>query len=192
MVVSKFPKLGLLWLWGPITLCAELQLKWGLKQSWNSSSRTFQRYVARHLHTKKSGRFPTFSDRSQIVNLISGLSFGHNLCLKCSNGSCKSIFYTFTFQELSNYIRNSSIQWVLTPVSLFKNLEVHWDSNSQNGSSLGSVRVHSLTLSYIPGSMRCDSWASLLAYALASPCLGLEPKAKVETLYVEVANVLKR
>jgi hypothetical protein len=28
---------------------------------------------------------------SQIGNLIFGLSFGHNLCLKCPNGSCKPI-----------------------------------------------------------------------------------------------------
>jgi hypothetical protein len=141
---------------------------------------------------RNQGDFQLLVVGSQIVNLTSGLSFGHNLCLKCSNGSCKSIFYTSMFQELSNYIRNSSIQWVLTHVSLFKNSKVHWDSNSQNGSSLGSVRVHSLTLSYTLRSMRCDSWASLLAHALASPCLGLEPKAKVETFYVEVPNVLKR
>jgi hypothetical protein len=29
--------------------------------------------------------------------------------------------------------------------------------------------------------MRCDSWASLLAYNLASPYLGHEPKARVAT-----------
>jgi hypothetical protein len=64
--------------------------------------------------------------------------------------------------------------------SLSKNW-VHWNSNSQSGSSLGSMRVRSLTLSYIPGSMRCDSRASFLARTLASPCLGREPKAKFTT-----------
>jgi hypothetical protein len=53
---------------------------------------------------------------------------------------------------------------------------IHWDSNS-----LGSVRVHSFTLSYTFESMRCDSWASLLALTLASLCFGCEPKAKVAT-----------
>jgi hypothetical protein len=38
--------------------------------------------------------------------------------------------------------------------------------------------------SYTPGSMKCDSQASFLAYTFASPCLGREPKAKVMTLYV--------
>jgi hypothetical protein len=31
--VPKFPKLGFLQLWGPITLCANLRLRWGLKKS---------------------------------------------------------------------------------------------------------------------------------------------------------------
>jgi len=60
-----------------------------------------------------------------------------------------------------------------------ENSRVHWDSNSQSGSSLGSVKVHSLTLSYILGRMRCDSWASLLARTFVTPCLGHEPKARV-------------
>jgi hypothetical protein len=43
------------------------------------------------------------------------------------------------------------------------------------------VRVHSITHSYISGSMKCDSWASLSAYAFTSPCLGCEPKARFVT-----------
>jgi len=66
---------------------------------------------------------------------------------------------------------------------LSENSRVHWDSSSQIGScSLGSVKVHSLALSCTLGSMRCDSRASLLAFTLASPCLGREPKARVVTL----------
>jgi len=72
---------------------------------------------------------------------------------------------------------------------LFKNLEVHRDSHSQSGSSLGSVKFHSLTLSYIHGSMRCDSWASFLARTLVSPYFGHEPKAKVATNSV-VLNII--
>jgi hypothetical protein len=33
--IPKFPKWRLLWLWRPITFCADLWLKWGLKQSFN-------------------------------------------------------------------------------------------------------------------------------------------------------------
>jgi hypothetical protein len=56
-----------------------------------------------------------------------------------------------------------------------------WDFNSQHGSSLGSVRVHSLTLFGTPRSMWCDSRIFLLARTLqplilvASPRLGFVP-----------------
>ncbi len=79
---------------------------------------------------------------------------------------------------------------------LSEDLGIHRDSNSQNGSSLESVSVHSLTLSYTPGSMRCDSHDSFLDCTLASPCLGREPKAKVatkgtNTIFVVVDMFLK-
>jgi hypothetical protein len=87
-------------------------------------SKASQLYVARHLHTRNLGRFPTFNDWKS-----------------------KSI----------------------------------WDSNSQNGNSLRSVRVHSLMLFCTPRSMQFDSQASFLARTLASPCLGRNPKVKVVT-----------
>ncbi len=73
---------------------------------------------------------------------------------------------------------------------LSKNSEVHRSSNSQNGSSLGSVSVHSFTLSYIPGSMRCDSRASFLARTLANPYLNHEPKAKVVTSKIHILYIV--
>jgi hypothetical protein len=70
----------------------------------------------------------------------------------------------------------------------------------QSGSSFGNVKVHSLTLSYIPGNMKCDSRASLFALTFANPCIGREPKAKVATwmalwtiiLVLEIFNKLRR
>jgi hypothetical protein len=57
-----------------------------------------------------------------------------------------------------------------------------WDSNSQHGSSLGSVRVHSLTLFGLSGACEvipgCPSWP----VTFQPPCLGREPKARVVTL----------
>jgi hypothetical protein len=58
---------------------------------------------------------------------------------------------------------------------------IHQDSNSQSGSSFESVKVHSFTLSDTPRSMRCDSWASLLALTFASPCLGCKAETRVAT-----------
>ncbi len=60
-----------------------------------------------------------------------------------------------------------------------------WESTGtptpEVGAQLGSVGVHSRTFSYIPESMKSNSWASLLARIFASPCLGREPKTKVVT-----------
>jgi hypothetical protein len=50
------------------------------------------------------------------------------------------------------------------------------------GAPFGSVKVHSFTLSYIPGSMKCDSWASLLSRTFVNLSLSHKPKARVATL----------
>jgi hypothetical protein len=51
------------------------------------------------------------------------------------------------------------------------------------GIHLGVWRFNSHTLPYSqpPGSMQCDSQASLLGLNFVSPCLGREPKASVAT-----------
>jgi hypothetical protein len=73
---------------------------------------------------------------------------------------------------------------------LSKHSRIHRDSNSQCGSSFGSVKVYSLTLACTPGSMRLDSQASFLARDLASLCLGREPKPKVVTIQFDYPVVL--
>jgi len=55
-------------------------------------SRSFQRYVVRHLHAMKSDRFSTFSGQESNWQFDSwALFFGHNLCFRCPNGSCEFI-----------------------------------------------------------------------------------------------------
>ncbi len=56
-------------------------------------------------------------------------------------------------------------------------------------SSLGSVKVHSFTLSYAPMSMKCDSRASFLAHTFISPYLGRKLKTRVATCHL---NNIKR
>jgi hypothetical protein len=65
------------------------------------SSRVFQRYAACHLHARK-------------LSLTPGPSFGHNLCFNVQMGHA-SPFSTSMFQDIFIDIKNSSIQWVLTP-----------------------------------------------------------------------------
>jgi len=59
--ILKFLELGFSRLWRPITSCAYLQLKWGLKQSCILHWELFKRYVARHLHASKYGWFLIFN-----------------------------------------------------------------------------------------------------------------------------------
>jgi hypothetical protein len=40
---------------------------------------------------------------SQIVNLTFGFSFGHNLCFKCPNGSCKPILDIYVAKKFQWY-----------------------------------------------------------------------------------------
>ncbi len=57
--------------------------------------------------------------------------------------------------------------------------EVSTFTNSQHGSSLGSVRVHSLTLFALPGACDVTPGSTIRPATLQPPCLGREPKARV-------------
>jgi hypothetical protein len=80
--VPKFPKLGLLQLWRPITLCANLWLRWGLKQSSSPCQQLFNNVWYATCTQGNRGNSRLLVVGSQIGNLTFGLSFGHNLCSK--------------------------------------------------------------------------------------------------------------
>jgi len=89
--VSKFPKLKLLQLWGPITLCENLRLRWGPKKSC-SPCQEFSNDMWHATCTQGNHGDSWFLVvGSQIDNLIPGPSFGHNLCFNYPNGSCEPI-----------------------------------------------------------------------------------------------------
>jgi hypothetical protein len=58
----------------------------------------------------------------------------------------------------------------------FENLGVHGDSNSQSGSSLESVGVHSLTLFCTFGNMKGDSWVHFWLTPLQALTLVVSPR----------------
>jgi hypothetical protein len=91
VILSKFPKLGLPWLWGPITLCADLQLRWGLKQSYGPCQGLSNSMWHVTCTQGSQGDSWLLMVRSQIVNLTPNPSFGHNLCFNYSNGACEPI-----------------------------------------------------------------------------------------------------
>jgi hypothetical protein len=142
--VSKFLELGLSTLWKVVIFCASLQLKWGFKKNCNLCREFFNdTWHATYMHLFY-GDSQLLVGRSQIDTLIPELSFCHNLCFKYSNESYEPI--------LDIYV-SKSFQWYKELFDLMSfdpwntYLGFHRDSNSQNGSPLGSVWVHFLTLS---------------------------------------------
>jgi hypothetical protein len=113
MGVSKFPKLGLPQLWGPITLCVDLQLRWGLKKNYSPRWKLFSGMLHATCTQVNWGDSWLLMIGNQTANLTPDPSFGHNLCFRCPNGSCEPIL-DIKFQYLSNDIIFLKIQWVLT------------------------------------------------------------------------------
>jgi hypothetical protein len=101
MGVLKLHKRGLLWLWSPITLWANLGSRCGLKQSCSSRleiSNNMWLVVCNQVNRIDSRLFLV---GSQIGSLTPDLSFGHNLCFRCLNEQCEPILDIYvpgTFQ----------------------------------------------------------------------------------------------
>jgi hypothetical protein len=172
-----FPKLGLLQLWGPITLCENLRSKWSLKQNCNLCGDLSNDMWHVTCTQGSQGDSWLLMVGSQIGNLTPDPSFGHNLCFNHPNESCEPILNTFMFQEFFNDIKNFWTQWVW-PMRYFKIQESIGTTTPKMGVHL-KVWRYSLTFSFTLMNMKCDYWASLLARTLAlvvSPRLRLWQK----------------
>ncbi len=80
------------------------------------------------------------------IRSILDFSFDHNLCFRCPNGSWEpilDIYVSIAFQWYKKFFESIIFDPYNRVLKIRKSI---WDSNSHNGSSLGSVRVHSLTL----------------------------------------------
>ncbi len=89
-----------------------------------------------------------------------------------------NIYVSISFQWYKKLFKSM----VFDPYNcVLKIRESIWDSNSNNGSSLGTVRVHSITLFALPGT--CDVIPEPLSWppTLQPPYLGRKPKVKVAT-----------
>ncbi len=116
---------------------------------------------------------------SKIANLTPGLFFSHDLCFRCPNEQCKPIFDIYASISFQWYKKLFGAMGFDPWNYALKIRESIWDSNSQHWSSLGNMRVHSLTLFALLGECevtpRSPSWpATLQPLALVvSPRLGL-------------------
>jgi hypothetical protein len=148
--IPKFQQLGLSRPWRRITSCADLRSRWGLKKSCSPRRDLFN--SVSHVACTQGNRVDSrlLMVGSQTVNLTPDLSFGHNLCFKCSNEQCKPILDTYTsiafqwYKELFKGMGFDPYNCVLKIRESFR------DSNSQHGNSFVSMRVHSLTLFTLP------------------------------------------
>jgi hypothetical protein len=99
--LSKLSKLGLLELWRVITSCSNLQLRWSFKKCYNSHQElSNDMWHVTYTHVFQSDSWFLMSE-SQIGTLTPNPFFGHNLCFKYSNGSCKLILRYFVVPSIS-------------------------------------------------------------------------------------------
>jgi hypothetical protein len=152
MGISKFPKLGLLRLWGRISFCAYLRLIWGLKKSYSTHGELSNGMS--HATWTQINRCDSrlLMVGSQIANLTLDPSFGYNLCSRCPNGSCEPILNIYVPRDFQWY------KEILNPMGFDPcncSLKIQ-DSNSQNWEFTWGCGGSILTLNLL-GSMKCES-----------------------------------
>jgi hypothetical protein len=178
--VPKLPKLKLSWLRSLITLCANLWLKWGLKQSCSPCQEISNDIL--HATYTQGNRvdYRLLMLKSQTINLTPGLSFGHNLCFRWPNGSCEPILYIYVliaFQWYKELLEPLGLTLAITLWTFANPLGFHFPKWKLLWECEGSFPHTFLHFR-----------ASLLAHNLANFYFGREPKAKVAT----PSNTLKK
>jgi len=147
-------------------------------------SKAFQRCVACHLHTREPGQSWLLVVESQTTNLTLGPSFGHNLCFRCSNGSCEPILDIYILRALQWYkellkpfLFDPVIAlWIFkTPPGLhLPKWELPWECEGSFPHTFLHSREHAVWLpSFRLSPQPCKPF-----------CLGREPKVKVATYFL--------
>ncbi len=154
--VPKLPRLGLLQLWGAITLRADLRWRWGLKQSCSPRWELFNGMLQATCTQGNWVDFWLLVVGSQTANLTPNLSFGHNLCFRCPNGWCELILDIYVLKDFQWYkecFNPLRFDLCNRPLKIRKST----GSLTPKVEPLGGVRVHSFIPFHTPGNMLCDS-----------------------------------
>jgi hypothetical protein len=185
--VPKLPRLGLLQLWGAITLCAIFRWRWGLMQS-----------CSPHLELSNGMSHATYTQGnrvdswllmvgSQTANLTLDFSFGHNLCFRCLDGWCEPILNFYAprdFQWYKECLKPLKFDPCNCPLKIGKSTGTPTPQSETPWGCEGSF-PHTLSHSheYVCDS-RFSSWpATLQTLALVvSPRLGLRHMQWLETV----------
>jgi hypothetical protein len=171
MGVSKLPRLGVPQLCGIITSCVDLRSGRGLNRSCSPCQELFNDMS--HATCTQGDWVDSWLPvvGNQIANLIPGLSFGHNLCCKCPNGSCElilDIYTSVTFQWYKELFKERGFDLCNRSLKF-------WESTGTPTPKMGvhlGVWMFIFTLSHTPGLF---SWLGVLwtLALVASPRLGL-------------------
>ncbi len=183
---SQVPRLGLLQLWGTITLRSDLWWKWPMKKIC-SPCRELSNSMSHATYTQGNWvDSRLLMVKSQIGNLTLGPPFGHNLCFRCSNGWCKlilDIFVPRSFQRYKKLFKPLSFDPYNCPLKIW---EFTGTPSPKVGVFLGVwgfIPSHSFAL---PGA--CGMTPEFFSWpaTLQALCLGCKPKARVATCIVDV------
>jgi len=124
---------------------------------------------------------------NQIFILIPTLSFGHNLCCKYSNGSCKLILNIYiwrTFQWYKNVFNLMNFDLSNCSLKIRDSIKIPTPKMAIHlGMCVGSF-PHNFLHSR---ECECDSQIPLSICTFPCHCLGHEPKVKVITLHVPLS-----
>ncbi len=136
--VPKLSSFGLPGLCKVITLCSDLRLGWGLKQTC-SSPREFSNGVLPFTYTHR-GQVDSWLlvVGSQIVNLTPDPSFCHNLCCRCPNGSCEPTFNIYTLIAFQWYKEHPNARCF----DLCNRILKFWESQRTPKSQLWECEFH--------------------------------------------------
>jgi len=147
--VLKFPKLGLPWLWRPITLSISLQLIWSFKKSYGRRQELSNDMWHATCMQGNLGDSWLLVIGSQIGNLTPDPSFDHNLCFKCPNGSCEpisNIYVSRVFQWYKGHFNLMSFDLCNCPLKIWKSIETPTPKMGAHLGVWGFLPSHSPTL----------------------------------------------
>jgi hypothetical protein len=173
MGVPKSPTLRLLQLWILITLCADLQLQWGINKKC-SPGQTLSNGMLHVTWTQGNlvdSRLLVIG--SQIANLTPDSSFGHILCFRCPNESCEpilDIYVSIAFQWYKKLFNAMGFDPWNCALKIQKSTRTPTPKVGVPLGVWGSIP----SLSCPP---RLPSWP----VTLQPPCFGRKPKARVST-----------
>jgi hypothetical protein len=150
MGVPKFRKLGILQLWGPITLCADFWLRWSIKQSYSPCWELFNGMS--HVTYTQGNQVNSWLlvVGSQTANLTFDLSFGHNLCFRCPNGSCDpilDIYVSIDFQWYKELFNPMGFDPCNRPLKIWESIGTPTPKMGVHLGVWGFIPPHSFALS---------------------------------------------